>query len=176
MQLLKNDVNAERDFFEEPIKLEEHRMFPIANYGTAMTPFYTVLSIWVGCLLLISLLAVNIHQTEQYSIREIYFGRLLTFATISFIQTLIITIGDIILLDGSISAPYYFILFGLFISFVFVTVVYTLVSVFGNVGKALAIVMLVLQIAGSGGTYPVELLPTFFNQLIHFYLLPMQLK
>ncbi|QDP99293.1 YhgE/Pip domain-containing protein [Lysinibacillus fusiformis] len=168
VQLLKNDVNAERDFFEEPIKLEEHRMFPIANYGTAMTPFYTVLSIWVGCLLLISLLAVNIHQTEQYSIREIYFGRLLTFATISFIQTLIITIGDIILLDGSISAPYYFILFGLFISFVFVTVVYTLVSVFGNVGKALAIVMLVLQIAGSGGTYPVELLPTFFQSINPF--------
>ncbi|MGE7942945.1 YhgE/Pip family protein [Lysinibacillus xylanilyticus] len=169
VQLLKNDVNAERDFFEEPIKLQEHRMFPIANYGTAMTPFYTVLSIWVGCLLLISLLSVDIHDNHQYSIREVYFGRLLTFATFSFIQTLIITIGDIVLLDGSISAPYYFIPFGLLISLVFVTVVYTLVSVFGNVGKALAIVMLVLQIAGSGGTYPVELLPKFF-QIINPFL------
>lgn len=168
VQLLKNDVNAEREFFEEPIKLEEHRMFPIENYGTAMTPFYTVLSIWVGCLLLISLLAVDIHHHTQYSIRAIYFGRLLTFATFSFIQTLIITIGDIVLLDGSISSPYYFIPFGLFISFVFVTVVYTLVSVFGNVGKALAIVMLVLQIAGSGGTYPVELLPKFFQLMNPF--------
>ncbi|MGE7951717.1 YhgE/Pip family protein [Lysinibacillus xylanilyticus] len=169
VQLLKNDVNAERDFFEEPIKLQEHRMFPIANYGTAMTPFYTVLSIWVGCLLLISLLSVDIHDNHQYSIREVYFGRLLTFATFSFIQTLIITIGDIVLLDGSISAPYYFIPFGLLISLVFVTIVYTLVSVFGNVGKALAIVMLVLQIAGSGGTYPVELLPKFF-QIINPFL------
>lgn len=169
VQLLKNDVNAEREFFEEPIKLEEHRMFPISNYGTAMTPFYTVLSIWVGCLLLISLLSVDIHNHTQYSIRAIYFGRLLTFATFSFIQTLIITIGDIVILDGSISSPYYFIPFGLFISLVFVTVVYTLVSVFGNVGKALAIVMLVLQIAGSGGTYPVELLPGFF-QLINPFL------
>lgn len=169
VQLLKNDVNAEREFFEEPIKLEEHRMFPIANYGTAMTPFYTVLSIWVGCLLLISLLAVDVYNHSQYSIRAIYFGRLLTFATFSLIQTLIITIGDIVLLDGSISSPYYFIPFGLFISLVFVTVVYTLVSVFGNVGKALAIVMLVLQIAGSGGTYPVELLPSFF-QLINPFL------
>ncbi|MGE7692842.1 YhgE/Pip family protein [Lysinibacillus sp. NPDC094177] len=168
VQLLKNDVNAERDFFEEPIKLQEHRMFPIANYGTAMTPFYTVLSIWVGCLLLISLLSVDIHDNNQYSIRQIYFGRLLTFATFSFIQTLIITIGDIIFLDGSISAPYFFIPFGLFISLVFITVVYTLVSVFGNVGKALAIVMLVLQIAGSGGTYPVELLPKFFQMINPF--------
>ncbi len=169
VQLLKNDVNAERDFFEEPIKLKEHRVFPIENYGTAMTPFYTVLSIWVGCLLLISLLSVNLHGDTPYSIREIYFGRLLTFATFSFIQTLIITFGDIFLLDGSIQAPAYFVLFGLFISLVFITVVYTLVSVFGNVGKALAIVMLVLQIAGSGGTYPIELLPRFF-QLINPFL------
>ncbi|WP_409370003.1 YhgE/Pip family protein [Lysinibacillus sp. 38-6] len=168
VQLLKNDVEAERNFFEEPVKLEEHRMFPIANYGTAMTPFYTVLSIWVGCLLLISLLAVNIHDSQHYSIRAIYFGRLLTFATISLIQTLIITIGDVLLLDVSIRAPFYFILFGLIISFVFITVVYTLVSVFGNVGKALAIVMLVLQIAGSGGTYPVELLPKFFQVINPF--------
>ncbi len=169
VQLLKNDVNAERDFFEEPIKLKEHRIFPIANYGTAMTPFYTVLSIWVGCLLLISLLSVNLHENSPYSIREIYFGRLLTFATFSIIQTLIITIGDTFLVDGSIQAPTYFILFGLLISVVFVTVVYTLVSAFGNVGKALAIVMLVLQIAGSGGTYPVELLPRFF-QIINPFL------
>ena len=169
VQLLKNDVNAERDFFEEPIKLQEHRLFPIANYGTAMTPFYTVLSIWVGCLLLISLLSVNLHGDSSYSIRDIYFGRLLTFGTFSFIQTLIITIGDTFLVDGSIQAPVYFILFGLFISLVFITVVYTLVSVFGNVGKALAIVMLVLQIAGSGGTYPVELLPRFF-QIINPFL------
>ncbi|KOY80892.1 YhgE/Pip domain-containing protein [Lysinibacillus macroides] len=169
VQLLKNDVNAEREFFEEPIHLNEHRLFPIANYGTAMTPFYTVLSIWVGCLLLISLLSVNLHSGTPYYIREIYFGRLLTFATFSFLQTLIITMGDVFLMDGTIQAPFYFVLFGLFISLVFVTVVYTLVSVFGNVGKALAIVMLVLQIAGSGGTYPVELLPRFF-QIINPYL------
>lgn len=163
VQLLKNDVNAERDFFEEPIKLEEHRVFPIANYGTSMTPFYTVLAIWVGCLLLISLLAVDIHHGKTYSIREVYFGRLLTFTTLSLLQTFIIAIGDILLLDGSISAPLYFVLFALLISVVFVTIVYTLVTVFGNVGKAMAIVMLVLQIAGSGGTYPVELLPEFFQ-------------
>ena len=168
VQLLKNDVNAERDFFEEPIKLDEHSVFPIANYGTSMTPFYTVLAIWVGCLLLISLLAVDMHHGKTYSIREVYFGRLLTFTTLSLLQTFIIAIGDILLLDGSIHAPLYFVLFALLISFVFVTIVYTLVTVFGNVGKAMAIVMLVLQIAGSGGTYPVELLPRFFQILNPF--------
>ncbi|GLC88612.1 YhgE/Pip domain-containing protein [Lysinibacillus piscis] len=169
VQLLKNDVQAEQDFFAEPIQLKEHQLFPIANYGTAMTPFYTVLAIWVGCLLLISLLAVNLPAQEHISVRAIYFGRLLTFLTLSLLQTFIITVGDCLLLNNTLASPLYFILFGLLISFVFITVVYTLVSVFGNVGKALAIVMLVLQIAGSGGTYPIELLPPFF-QAIHPFL------
>ena len=70
--------------------MKEHRVFPIANYGTAMTPFYTVLSIWVGCLLLISLLSVNLHGDTPYSIREIYFGRLLTFATFHLFKPLLL--------------------------------------------------------------------------------------
>lgn len=163
IQLLRNDPQAERSFFEEPIVLNENKLFPIKNYGTGMTPFYTVLAIWVGYLLLISLLAVDITREEDYKPRDIYLGRFLTFWAIGFLQTLIVTVGDMILIGVKVHEPFWFILFGLFISFIFVSIVYTLVSVFGNVGKALAIVFLVLQIAGSGGTYPVALLPDFFQ-------------
>ena len=163
IQLLQNDPQAERSFFEEPIVLNENKLFPIANYGTGMTPFYTVLSIWVGCLLLISLLAVDTVQNSDSIVREAYFGRFLTFWAIGFFQTLIVTIGDIVLIGVKVHNPFWFILFGLFISLIFVSIVYTLVSVFGNVGKALSIIMLVLQISGSGGTYPVVLLPEFFQ-------------
>ena len=128
-----------------------------------MTPFYTVLSIWVGCLLLISLLSTDIHREGQFTSRQIYVGRLFTFGLIGLLQTLIVTIGDILLLGVTVKEPLLFILFGMLISMVFMSIVYTLVSVFGDVGKALAIVMLVLQIAGSGGTYPVMLLPEFFQ-------------
>lgn len=166
--LLKNNAQAERDFFADPVKVENHKLFPIENYGTGMMPFYTVLSIWVGCLLLISLLSVNIHHGGDYTIREVYFGRLVTFGTFSFLQTLIITLGDIFLFDSSLASPVWFVIFGLMISAVFITVVYTFVSVFGDVGKAMAIVMLVLQIAGSGGTYPVQLLPKFFQGINPF--------
>jgi len=167
IQLLLNDPNAEKSFFEEPIQLKENRLFPIANYGTGMTPFYTVLSIWVGCLLLISLLSTDLHSKE-YSARQVYFGRLLTFGVIGLLQTLIVVGGDLLILDIHIREPFYFIIFGLFISVVFMSIVYTLVSVFGDVGKAMAIVMLVLQIAGSGGTYPVMLLPDFFGAINPF--------
>lgn len=167
IQLLQNDPNAEKSFFEEPIRLKENSLFPIDNYGTGMTPFYTVLSLWVGCLLLISLLSTDLHA-EEYSARQVYFGRLLTFGVIGLLQTLIVVGGDLLLLNVHIREPFWFIIFGLLISVVFMSIVYTLVSVFGDVGKAMAIVMLVLQIAGSGGTYPVMLLPDFFGAISPF--------
>ena len=165
IQLLRNDPQAERSFFEEPIILNENKLFPIANYGTGMTPFYTVLAIWVGCLLLISLLATDVNHENSVSVRSVYFGRFFTFLAIGLLQASIVTIGDIILLGVNVKDSFWFILFGFLISFVFMSIVYTLVSVFGDIGKAFAIIMLVLQIAGAGGTYPVVLLPEFFQTI-----------
>jgi putative membrane protein len=107
-------------------------------------------------------LSTDLHD-DTFTTRQVYFGRLLTFGVIGLLQTLIVVIGDLLLLDVHIREPVWFILFGVIISMVFMSIVYTLVSVFGDVGKAMAIVMLVLQIAGSGGTYPVVLLPDFFG-------------
>ncbi|MFJ8261744.1 YhgE/Pip family protein [Rummeliibacillus sp. NPDC094406] len=168
IQLLINNPIAEKSFFEQPIKMNEHRVFPIENYGTGMAPFYTVLAIWVGCLLLISLLSVDTKQVDDFEIREVYFGKLLTFWTIGILQTIIIVLGNIFILKVSVHDPFWFIVFCLFISLVFMSIVYTLVSVFGDVGKALSIVLLVLQLAGSGGTFPVVLLPKFFQILNPF--------
>ncbi|RYG71749.1 YhgE/Pip domain-containing protein [Lentibacillus lipolyticus] len=168
IDLLRNDPEAERGFFEEPVKLNKNEIFPIPNYGSGMTPFYTVLAIWVGALLLISLLAADVHGREDLTARERYFGKLLTFATIGLLQTLVVTIGDIVIIDAYVVHPVWFVLFGLFISLVFMLIVYTLVSVFGDVGKAMVIVLLVLQIAGAGGTYPVVLLPDFFQAINPF--------
>ncbi|MGA5690820.1 YhgE/Pip family protein [Cytobacillus pseudoceanisediminis] len=169
IELLQNDPEAEKGFFEEPVQLNKNSLFPIQNYGTGMTPFYTVLAIWVGALLLISLLATDVHHPEDFTGKQIYFGKLLTFLSIGFAQTLVVTIGDILILGVDAAEPVWFILFGLISSLVFILIVYTLVSVFGDVGKAMAIVLLVLQIAGAGGTYPTALLPEFF-QTIHPFL------
>ncbi|MGG1688108.1 YhgE/Pip family protein [Pseudalkalibacillus sp. NRS-1564] len=169
IDLLKNDPMAEQSFFAEPIVLSKNSLFPIQNYGTGMTPFYTVLSLWVGALLLVSLLTTEATGFEEASNRQVYFGKLLTFISIGFLQTLVVTSGDLFILNVDIVNPVLFVLFGIVISFVFMLMVYTLVAVFGDVGKAMAIVFLVLQIAGSGGTYPVALLPEFF-QAIHPYL------
>ncbi|MEH7353795.1 YhgE/Pip domain-containing protein [Neobacillus drentensis] len=165
---LKNDPQAEKGFFAEPVVLDANKIFPIANYGTGMTPFYTVLAIWVGGLLLISLLSTDAHFDGNYTGRQLYFGRLLTFLTIGMLQSLVVTIGDILLLGVDVHSPFYFVLFGCISSFVFILIVYSLVAVFGDVGKALSIVLLVLQISSSGGTYPVVLLPEFFQKVNPF--------
>lgn len=168
IQLLRNDPEAERGFFSEPVVLNKNELFPVQNYGTGMTPFYTVLSIWVGALLLISLLSTDIPHAEQIKPREMYVGRMFTFITIGLLQTAIVTFGDIFIIGVGVSSRLWFILFGLFISIIFMLIVYTVVSIFGDVGKAIAIVLLVLQIAGSGGTYPVVLLPEFFQSINPF--------
>lgn len=170
VDLLKNDAEREGAFFAEPVILKENRLYPIPNYGSAMSPFFTTLSLWVGALLLVSLLSVDVHDDgNKYRSYHIYFGRFLTFLTIALLQSVLVTAGDIWLLKAYVADKAWFILFGLALSAVFMLIVYTLVSVFGNVGKAMAIVLLVLQLAGSGGTFPIQVTPPFF-QAIHPFL------
>ncbi|GBG07037.1 hypothetical protein PAT3040_01585 [Paenibacillus agaridevorans] len=170
IDLLKNNNSLLSDFFANPIVLEEKTLFPIPNYGSAMSPFFTTLSLWVGALLLVSLLTVEIHHPDvPYRSYQVYFGRFLSFLTIALLQSLLVTLGDMWLLRTYVLDKLWFIVFGLLLSAVFMLIVYTLVSVFGNVGKAMSIVLLVLQLAGSGGTFPIEVTPAFF-QAIHPFL------
>ena len=166
VNLLKVDVEKRTDFLANPVELVENKIFPIANYGTAMTPFYSILSLWVGILLLVSILTVN--ANGEYKPYEVYFGKLLLFLTITGIQGLIVALGDLYLLKITCLNPALFIIGNIFASWVFTFIVYSLVSVFGNVGKVMAIILLVLQVAGSGGTFPIQLTPKFFQAINPF--------
>ena len=163
ISLLKSDVLKRSDFLKQPVDLVENRLYPIKNYGSAMAPFYTVLSLWVGILLLMSLLSTNVHC--DYKPNEVYFGRGLTFLTLTIIQALIVSLGDIYFLKvQAVNIPL-FILISVFTSIVFTAIVYSLVSIFGNVGKAIGVVLLVIQVAGSGGTFPIQVTPQFFQNV-----------
>ncbi len=169
IRLLKNDVEKQSDYFANPVNLKENKLFAMPNYGSAMSPFYTVLALWVGALLMVSLLTVEVHEEgENYKSHEIYFGRLLTFLTIGLSQAFIVSMGDIFLLGTYVVDKVWFVLFSLFIGGVFVCIVYSLVSIFGNVGKSMAIILLVLQVAGSGGTFPIQMTPPFFQAIYPF--------
>ena len=163
---LKNDVIEESNFLKQPVELVSNSLYPMANYGAAMTQFYTVLSLWVGVVLLTSLLSTEVHGS--YKPYEIYFGRGFTFLLIALLQGLIVSVGDILVLGVTMTNPVLFVLLSLLISMVFTFIVYSLVSVFGNIGKSLAVILLVIQVAGSGGTFPIQVTPKFFQNVNPF--------
>lgn len=169
IRLLKHDVEKQSDYFANPVNLKENKLFPIPNYGSAMSPFYTVLALWVGALLMVSLLTVEVHEEDaEYKSYHIYFGRFLTFLSVGLAQAFIVAMGDMFLLGTYVVDKFWFVLFSMLIAGVFVCIVYSLVSVFGNIGKSMAIVLLVLQVAGSGGTFPIQMTPKFFQAIYPF--------
>lgn len=168
ISLLTTDPVKVSEFLAEPILLNELELYPIPNYGSAMNPFYTTLALWVGGLLLISSLKVDIVDKKEFKSYEVYGGRLLTFLGIGVLQSLIVTLGNIFLLNAYIVNKFSYVLFGILISVTFMTIIYTLVSVFGNTGKVIAIILLVMQLGGSGGTFPIQMAPPFFQKIYNF--------
>ncbi|TXK84510.1 YhgE/Pip domain-containing protein [Paenibacillus sp. N3.4] len=166
LKLLQNDIQKQSDFLSNPVLIREDKKFPIPNYGSAMSPFYTTLSLWVGAMLLVSLMRVDVDNPDGLlKTHHIYFGRMLIFLTVGFFQALIVTLGDFFLLGTYVVDKFWFVIFAVLISKVFITITYTLVSVFGNIGKGIAIIFLVLQFSSSGGTFPVSTASPFFQKL-----------
>ena len=156
------------DYFLSPVKLERHELFSVPNYGSNVAPFYLVLSMWVGALITCTMLKPGNSEGTKYSSFEMYFGKLILFVLMSLLQ-IAVTISGAFILGIYIANPILFTLSVTLISIVFMILMYSLVSALGNVGKAVSIVLLVLQISGTGGIYPVEIMRQFF-QVINPYL------
>ena len=152
------------DYFYAPVKLDRHEIFPTPDYGSQVSPFYLVLSMWVGALITCAMLKPGTSTGTKYTPLEMYFGKSVIFLVMGLLQSCVTIIGAHIL-GIYIANEAMFILSCLTVSGVFMILVYSLVSALGNVGKAVAIVLLVLQISGTGGIYPVEIMSPIFNIL-----------
>ena len=152
------------DYFYAPVKLDRHEIFPTPDYGSQVSPFYLVLSMWVGALITCAMLKQGTSTGTKYTPLEMYFGKSVLFLIMGLLQSCVTIIGAHIL-GIYIANEAMFILSCLTVSGVFMILVYSLVSALGNVGKAVAIVLLVLQISGTGGIYPVEIMSPIFNIL-----------
>ena len=174
MELLGGDPESYGKFFAQPVKVETKQVYEIKNYGSAVAPFYTTLALWVGGIVLVALIKVKASEKDLTNPKryQLFFGRYLIFFVMGQIQALIIVLGNIYLLHCQVKNPVLFWFAASLTSFTFTLLIYALTLSFGDIGKALVVVMVVIQIAGSGGTYPIEILPEFYRRVYIFFPFP----
>ena len=156
-----------------PVGVERHAVFPVANFGTAMSPLYTMLALWVGALLMSVTIQVAVHDDaladgEKLRPHQKYFGRYGIFAMLGLAQSTLLCFGNIAFLGIQTVHPWLYMLTGWVTSLVFTLTIYTAVVAFGNAGKALCVLLLVVQISTSGAAYPLQLLPGWFQGISAF--------
>lgn len=174
-KLLDKDSSEYGEFFSSPVKVTTENVYEAVNYGTAVSPFYTTLALWVGGLLLTALIKTSPDDLDEFkdaTLTQKYIGRYLIFWLMGQIQAIITVLGDLYILKIYCAHPGIFMLTSSIVSFTFTLLIYTLTLSFGDIGKALAVVLVVLQIAGSSGTYPIELLPSFFRNVYIYFPFP----
>ena len=171
---LSGDPEVYGKFFSTPVNVVTEAVYPIENYGSAVAPFYSTLAFWVGALILTAIIKVTPDKNKypNASQRQLYFGRYALYWVLGQFQSIVIVAGDIYFLHVQCVHPGLFFLAGSFIATTFTILIYSLVVTWGDAGKALAVVLVVIQIAGSSGTYPIELLPEFFKKVYIFFPFP----
>ena len=166
--LLSDNQDALTAFLATPVSLKTHQVYKIDNYGSSMAPFYSTLSIWIGGIVLVAMLKVTVSKKcldgmGRVKTHQIYLGRYIIFLIIGLMQSTLIAAGDLWYLGIQCEHPFLFLLACWFSSIVYVNMIYTLTVSFGDIGKAISVVLLVVQVAGSGGTFPIEVAPKFFQ-------------
>ncbi len=174
LDVMRGDPENYGEYFAAPVAMRTEPVYPIENYGSAMTPFYSVLAIWVGMTILVSIIKVKAEPKNLVNVKpyQLFFGRYLLFFVLNQIQAAIIVLGDIYLLHCQIMYPGLFWLASALTSLTFSLLIYALTLSFGDIGKALAVVVMVIQIAGSSGTFPIELLPDVYQKIYIFFPFP----
>ncbi|MCQ2545799.1 MAG: YhgE/Pip domain-containing protein, partial [Clostridia bacterium] len=178
-KIFQQDTSQLSSFLVSPVEVNRIPVYHMQNNGAAVLPFYTSLSLWIGALILVALMKTSLEEGRRRELDELaaaegrskllphheYLGRYIIFACMGLVQTLIVCFGDLFYLGLRCEHPAKFVFASLFTSLVFVLFVYTLTVSFGNIGKAIAVVLLVMQVAGSGGILAVEMTPALFQKI-----------
>ncbi len=153
-------------FISSPVEVDEQIVFPVASYGSAMAALFTNLSLWIGAFVLMVIFKIEV-DTEGLTgvtVWQAYFGRFLLFASLAVCQALIVGTGNLVIGVQTVSAVA-FVGTAVLVSLAYVSIVYALSVAFGHVGRGLCVLLVIMQIPGASGLYPIELMPGFFRAL-----------
>lgn len=174
LDFMHGDPEGYGKFLAEPVEIESEAIYPVENYGSGVAPFYTTLALWVGCIFLLALMKITpstegLKDPRPY---QLFFGRFGILFLLGQLQWIVIYIGNIYVLKTQCLHPGRMFLTGAVTSFTFMLLCYAVTLAFADLGKAIIVVIVVLQIAGSSGTYPIEVLPEFFQKVYVFFPFP----
>lgn len=174
-RIIGDNPQAIAQFLAAPTHLERHAVYAMANNGSAMSPFYTSLCLWIGAIFMVALMSVSLSPERVAALTkkvghaptqaEQYLGRYGVFALLGVAQALIVGLGNVFFLGVECEHFALYLLALMVAAVVFTNLVYTLTVSFGNIGKAIAIILLVVQLGGSGGLMPVQMLAQLFQDI-----------
>ena len=162
----KLDAATIADFMLSPTVISERAVYPVASYGSGMAPLFTTLSLWVGAFVLVVIpkLETDDEGIDDLTPTQGYLGRFLLLATLAAVQGLVTAIGDLVIGIQCASAPV-FLLTCVITSLVYMSVIFALSTTFMHVGKGVCVALVILQVPGASGLYPIEMMPAFFRAI-----------
>lgn len=169
-KVIGSDPATLAEALSAPVKLDRHAVYPVENFGSAMAPLYTTLALWIGALLIMVALKVNpskrtIAELDSPTPRQLFLGRFGVVAVISLMQSTCVSLGNLFFLHVQADNPLLYVLCFWVSGLTFAFIIYTLVASFANFGKALSVFLLIIQVSGGGGSYPLQLLPQFVQDV-----------
>ncbi|MGL3151020.1 YhgE/Pip domain-containing protein [Microbacterium sp. A82] len=165
-------LNAEQiaEFMATPVQVDQHTIFPTPAYGSLMGALFINLSLWIGAFVLVVILKLDVDDEDIADVteRQKYLGRWSLFACIAVMQAIVLSIGNLIIGVQHVNV-FAFVVTPILIGLAYLSVIYALSVTFGYVGKGLAVVLVIMQIPGASGIYPIQLMPEFFQSLYPFF-------
>ena len=161
---LVNDSDTMAEFVSKPINMDQKPIHPVATYGAGFAPYFLALSLWIGALMMFFVITDEVDEDINASPAAIVLGKFLSYGYIGIIQAVLASAVVMLLGLRPNSVPLYFAL-NILMSLVSIAIIQCLVFLLGQVGRILSIVLLLLQLTACAGTFPLELVPTFFKVL-----------
>ncbi|WEV42048.1 YhgE/Pip domain-containing protein [Bifidobacterium sp. ESL0682] len=167
----KLDAAKIADFMLSPTVLDTKVVYPVSTYGSGMAPLFTNLTLWVGAFMLVVLMKLEVDDDgleSEPTPGQRYWGRWILFALIASLQAIVTVLGELIIGVQCHNVPV-FIITAMLASMVYVSITYALSTSFMHVGKALCVALVIIQIPGSSGMYPIEMMPKFFRDMYPYF-------
>ncbi len=153
-----------------PVGVERIPVFPADNFGSAMAPLYTTLALFIGALLIMVVVRPR-PSPQQLDVlsnpkpRQLFLGHFGVCGLLSLAQSSIMALGNMFFLQVQVAHPLLFMVCFWTAGLVFTFIIYSLVFSFANLGKAIAVLLLIVQVTGCGGSFPLQILPGFVQQI-----------